>query len=88
MGWEVPLWTHTWVPGAQQHLETGRTSKKVQRGAGRWSARITESRLLCHDVDALGKYQHFTAQRFSAAPRTQRQGHFIPFFLCLLNSNT
>lgn len=28
-GWEVPLWNHTWVPGAQQHLETGRISKKA-----------------------------------------------------------
>lgn len=74
--------------GLSSTSRPGGLQRRLQRGTGRWSARITESSSMCHDVDALGKYKHFTAQRFSAPLRTQGQGHFIPFFLCLLNSNT
>lgn len=58
MGWEVTLWSHTWVPGAQQHLETGRASKKAAER--RWGARRAESTLMSHDVDALIQECHCT----------------------------
>lgn len=46
------------------------------------SARITESSLTCYDVDALVKYKHFAAKRFSAPLRTQRK-FFLSFCIVL-----
>lgn len=60
------------TPGAQQHLETGRTQRRLQRGAGRWSVRTTESSFMCHDVDALLQMQKFPCTEILCSPENQK----------------
>lgn len=62
-----------WVSGGLQ--------RRLQRGAGRWSARITESSVMCHDADALTQEFHRTEILCSPENTKTRTFHSFPFVL-------
>lgn len=85
----------TWGTAAPLDWEGFKEGCREEQGDGPElpsSARITESSLTCYDVEALVRYKHFTAKRFSAPLRTRRQENFFPFILCstsaILQSNS
>lgn len=67
------------MPGAQQHLETGRTSKKAAER--RWGARRAESSLMSHDVDAL--IQEFHCTEILCSPENTKTRTFHSFLFVL-----
>lgn len=78
MGWEVPLWSHSWV---FEYL--GELQRRRQRGAGGWSARITESSLMCHDDDALTQIQEFHCTEILCSPENTTTRTFHSFLSVL-----
>lgn len=83
-GASVELRRDTWGSAAPWDCEGFKEGFREEQGLGpelSWSARVTEASSTCYDVDALVKYKHFAAKRFSAPLRTQRQEKVFPFFL-------